>query len=74
LSDGFTATRIGTGHYKIAFDQEGLDDYVIVATALTQTMPYFVTVKRSPGFVEVFTWNLGGNLIDTPFHFVVYSR
>lgn len=73
-SSGFTASRIGTGQYRITFDVDpGSINYLVIATPIS-TSPAIVTQVRNNSYFDIYLWNTSGVAIDKSFTFVVYKK
>jgi len=70
-SDGFTSSKVGTGHYKIT--SSNLNVYTA-----TTTMRYgyigFITIEKYSGEFHVKTYNTDGVAEDRGFDFIVFKR
>jgi hypothetical protein len=75
-SGGFSCSRQGTGFYRITFNSSpgSGSAYVLVGNILDSLAPKILTYSPSNDFVDVYTWNLSGTLVDSFFNFVVYKK
>ena len=75
-SDGFTSSKVTTGHYRITFDTNlGSEEaYMLIASASNTPSPQIITYHQSSGYFDVYVWGLSGNLVDSVFNFVVYKK
>lgn len=68
----FTATRLGTGNYRITFASAFADTPTVTATAIDVSVPQVATVSaNSTTSVEIRTWSISGAAADTDFTFIV---
>jgi len=75
-SDGFTATYVTTGKYRIDFDNESgtsIDNYIVVAS-ITYGFQGFISTVIYTDYFEVRIEDKDGTPADKPFTFVVYKK
>jgi len=75
-SDGFTSSKVTTGHYRITFDTNLVspEAYLLIASVSNSSSPQIITHSQSSSYCDIYVWDLSGNLIDSVFNFVVYKR
>jgi len=76
-SDGFTVSKIGTGHYRITFTESGIgsNDYIVVATSWAASSPEVITFYPDNGHFDLYSWKVSdGSAQDTALQFVVYKK
>lgn len=75
-SSGFTCSKPGVGTYRITFTTSmgNGSAYVVVGNILDSASPKVLTYSPSVDYVDIFTWNLSGTLVDAFFNFVVYKK
>ncbi len=73
-SDGFTASKLADGVYKITFNDTSINStYVMVANA-DSTTPVFTSVYWFNDYCKVYIHDKDGNAINKSFHFVVFRK
>ena len=74
-SDGFTASRISSGHYRIKFDNPiSTSVYFPIITVFDSSAPQIATYITNNNFFDVYIWNKDGNPVSSDFSFVVYKK
>lgn len=74
-SDGFTCERNSTGRYRITFSSSmGINDYIVVATALGSSVPRVVNVAIAADTFTIHIHDLSSTYVNCLFHFVVYKK
>lgn len=73
-SDGFSATKIATGKYRVTFDVDPASiNYMAIATPIS-TAPVFITLIREASYFDILIWNTSGVATNKAFTFVVYKK
>jgi len=75
-SDGFTASKVGTGHYKITFGtaMSSSNSYTVVVSAFDSSSPQIVTYDPNTSDIDIYIWDRNGNAVDSAFDFVVFKK
>ena len=75
-SNGFTSSKVTTGHYRITFDTSpGSEEaYLLIASSSNIASPQIITYDQSSSYFDIYVWNLDGNLVDSVFNFVVFKK
>jgi len=73
-TDGFSASRIGTGHYRVTFSNSPSGNYIVIVTKSHTVNPRMVSVAQYDDYFDVYIYDAGGTAIDGGFNFVVYKK
>lgn len=75
-SGNWTVSKSATGHYVVTVTGVNMQNEVVSATPTNASGPRFLTLGSvgSSNSVDIFTWDLAGNAVDSAFHFVVYRQ
>ena len=74
-SDGFTASKISTGVYRISFtDTTVHNSYIVLVTADNMSHFRVAVCDYRDNYFDVKMYDQSGSLVDNSFHFVVFRK
>jgi hypothetical protein len=73
-SEGYTVSKIATGHYRITFDYSPGSAHSYMAVASMYSIPGFILAFNSDNYFDVYTYDTSGSAADRDFNFVVYKK
>ncbi len=75
-TDGFSVQKLGTGRYKVIFDNSmpSYNSYIVTVTKTNSNSPSVISVDQWSGFFYVYIYDLQGQAKDDAFTFVLFKK
>ncbi len=73
-SDGFSVTKVATGHYTINFNDNSIGTNFVINVTTHSSSPKFASAVAGANLANVYIWTASGVASDHAFQFVVYRK